>query len=282
MPYPILLRRSGFPGVSPFLRLLLPLLLSLPLQLHGQQMTKLEAFKFKLQALNVPGDLQEEWIEDLERYEDRQDSKAFTDALAESEQKLEKWLVGDIDAIIEEERKRKKGFLKKLRRDISGLAKNVTKNVGAAGLVEAAKIAERKGNYESAIEKYQLAIVEFESLGKWERAFEMGEQIAEIYTIMEDPGLAAEQLKQLKVKMLVEGETDGYLRLDEKILQLAPESVIIVKVPPRPELITPLVTEALPSIELPPSPPRRQSRKMWKRLGSKKRKLRRPKVRFQK
>ena len=224
--------------------LMLFLLFCSTLQVGAQTVRPLDSLKQVFWALEIPADLQEEWIEALEKYEDKQDSPKFREALRIIDEELAHYLVAGRPESDQKDakRKKKKGFLKKLGEGISNAADKVNRNINTAVPLEIAKAAEKNKNYEKAIEHYLMAAKELEALGKKEKALRWLEHVAVIYQEMHNPEKAIEQLEKLKLKMIAVNHLDHYGRIEEKIRVLTPEPEFTFGAPPK----------ALP---LPPPPP---------------------------
>ena len=89
----------------------------------------LDSLKQVLIALNIPEEIQEEWIESLEIYEDQQGSVAFKSAMEEIADDLEDYLVNGKTQQNYNTKKKKKKLFKKIGDRVSAMVAKVTNDI---------------------------------------------------------------------------------------------------------------------------------------------------------
>lgn len=227
----------------------------------------LDSLKQVFKSLNIPYEIQEQWVEDLEDLEDKQDSPAFRKLLVNVNNELKEYL-GDKDNYkYEVEEKPKKEKLKdKLNKIGKQVSKTVNQGVKSTEItinLEKAKDAERKSKYPEAIHYYKKAVEGLASQEKWDTWAKVQEfNVADIMASkMKDFDGALAILPDVKEKLRMLEDGDGMRRIDTKIKNLRKNLDLTTtkEAPPvilnKPNVATPPVqpTTTKPSTQ-PPTP----------------------------
>ena len=158
--------------------------------LEAQQLVRpLDSMIQVLAILNIPEEIQEDWLEQLEKYEDNQDSPAFRKVLAQVKEDLDYYLVNGITKYEAQPKKKKKKFFKNIGDKVAEATKKVKRGVDISLPLELAKAAEKSDNYEMAFKNYKIAIREYEEKDKILKAIEWQEHVACCPTLHRIPPL---------------------------------------------------------------------------------------------
>lgn len=220
----------------------------------GNTMEKnpLDSLKQVFKSLNIPYEIQEEWVENLENLEDEQNSPAFKKLLAGVNKELQEYLVDKDNYKYkskEQPPKRKlKDKLNKIGKQVSKTVNQGVKSTEIAVNLEKAKDAERKEKYPEAIHFYKKAVDGLATQEKWETWVKIQEDIADIMASkLTDYDGALAILPEVKEKLRTLGDGEGMQRIDTKIKNLQKNLDIKVakEVPPiildKPNVATPPV-----------------------------------------
>lgn len=187
----------------------------------NQGQLPLDSIKQVLRNLNIPYEIQEDWVEELEELEDYQDTPQFKKLLAKVDRELKAYLV-DKDSY-EAEKSKKEKFKKRLNRLEKGIAKAVNQGVTAAEttlLLNKGEKAEDRENYAEAIHHYKKAVIGLDKQEKWEKWIEIQEKIADLMARLRDYDGALEILPLVKNKMRDLQDGEGMQRIDTRIRNL--------------------------------------------------------------
>lgn len=220
--------------------------------------TPLDSIKQVIRALNIPYEISEEWMEELEELEDEQNSYEFKRLLANVNREIQAFLVNNNEYSKEDKPKLKlKDRLDKIGKNIS---KSVNQGINQAEvliLLQKAKDAERKRNYAEAIHYYKRVVEGFESQQNWEKWVEFQEKTADIMASkLDDYDGALSILPSIRPKMRTLGDGAGMRRIDTKIRNLEKKlDVTVVKEAPPVILPAPPSRPTTPVVTTNPTPP---------------------------
>ena len=181
----------------------------------------LDSIKQVLRDLNIPYEIQEDWVEELEALEDRQNSHQFRQLLAKVDRQLKAYLVDKNSYTKEKSIKNK--FKNRFNKIEKRVAKTVNQGINAAEtalLLEKGKIAEGKKNYAETIHHYKKAVKNLAAQNKWEKWVEIQEKIADLMARLRDYDGALEILPLIKDKMRDLRDGEGMQRIDTRIKNL--------------------------------------------------------------
>ncbi|MEM6316902.1 MAG: adenylate/guanylate cyclase domain-containing protein [Bacteroidota bacterium] len=219
----------------------------------------LDSIKQVLRTLDIPYEVQEEWMEELEDLEDEQDSPEFQALLRQVNRELEDYLVGIDDWDEPTNKKKKKGFnFNRIGRDIQEKFQRAVPSGDVIELLGEGKIAELEKNYEVAIDSYQAASLILAEQQKWKQWAKWQEKVADLKaTHFKDYQGAILILPAVKKRMRELGDGKGMRRVDTKIENLRKNlDLASVKEAPVPILSAPTPSKPpVVSIEAPLPPP---------------------------
>jgi len=184
--------------------------------------TPLDSIKQVVRTLNIPYDIAEEWIEELEDLEDYQYSPKFRRLLSNVNQQIEAFLIDQEGYQQKEKPKRKlKDRLDKIGK---GISNTVNKGFNQAEILvdlEKGRAAEGKRNYAEAIHHYKKAVNGFASQENWDKWIEYQMKITGLMAgkLFDYDGALA-ILPDVKEKMRELGNGDGMRMIDTKIKNL--------------------------------------------------------------
>ncbi|MFK7983010.1 MAG: adenylate/guanylate cyclase domain-containing protein [Saprospiraceae bacterium] len=185
----------------------------------------LDSVKQVLRDLNIPYNIQEDWVEELEELENRQDSRQFKLLLTKVDRQLKAYLV-DKDSYVKEntEKKSTKNKLKqRFNKFEKGIAKTVSQGVNFSEttiLLGKGLKAEGKNNYAEAIHHYKKAVKGLAAQKKWENWIETQEKVADLMVRLRDYDGALEILPLVKDKMRDLQDGAGMQRITTRIRNL--------------------------------------------------------------
>jgi len=208
---------------------------------NTSQTTPLDSLKQVLRTLKVPYEIQEHWVEDLEAFEDQQNSPSFKALLKEVNVEIEKYLVDKDNYTLT--KKEKKPVKKKLKEKLNAIGKKVSKTVSQGVKstditlnLKKAKDAERKQSYPEAIHFYKKAAAGLAAQEKWETWAKVQEfNVADIMASkLKDYDGALAILPDVKDKLRTLGDGEGMQRINTKIknLQKNLEVTVAKEAPP--------------------------------------------------
>jgi len=224
---------------------------------NTHQTTPLDSLKQVLRTLKVPYEIQEYWVEDLEAFEDQQNSTSFKTLLKEVNIEIEKYLVDKDNYTLT--KKEKKPVKKKLKEKPNTIGKKVSKKVSQgvksndiADNLKKAKDAEGKQSYPEAIHFYKKAAAGLAEQEKWDTWAKVQEfNVADIMASkLKDFDGALAILPDVKDKLRTLGDGEGMQRINTKIKNLQKNlQVSVAKEAP------PVIINKPTSRVTPPSPP---------------------------
>lgn len=210
----------------------------------------LDSIKQVLRQLKIPYEIQEDWVEELEEYENRQNSRQFRQLLVKVDRQLKAYLV-DKDSYTKEKSTKNK-FKNQFNKIEKGIAKTVNQGVNSAEtviLLEKGKAAERRNNYAEAIHHYKKAVKALATQNKWEKWVEVQEDIADLMVRLRDFDGALEILPLVKEKMRDLRDGTGMQRIDTRIKNLQKNlDVSVAKEAPSINLPKPSTTPVPPVV----------------------------------
>ena len=224
----------------------------LPTSLQATDTSPLDSLKQRLRHLKIPYEIQEDWVEELELYEDRQNSPIFKELLADVNKQLEAYLL-DKENYEKPKKPKKKSFKQQLGKIGKSLSKKVNQGIKSteiAAWLTLANTAENEGDYNEAIRLYKKVVNAFENQENWKKWVEYQEKIAHILaTKKNDFAGALKILPSVKEKMRELGDGKGMRRIDTKIKNLrknldisvvkeAPPVILPPTVSPKPPVVT--------------------------------------------
>lgn len=223
----------------------------------------LDSIKQVLRDLNIPYEIQEDWVEALEELEDRQHSRQFRQLLAKVDQELKAYLVDKNS--YQKEKSAKNNFKNRFNKLQKGIAKTISQSTSSAEtaiLLGKGKTAEGKKNYAEAIHHYKKAVKGLATQNKWEKWVEIQEKIADLMANLRDFDGALEILPLVKDKMRDLQDGAGMRRIDTKIrnlqknlnIRVAKEAPPINLPKPSTTPVPPIVPATKPSVTATPSP----------------------------
>ncbi len=193
---------------------------------NTNKINPLDSLKQVFKSLNIPYDIQEDWVENLEDLEDQQDSPIFRELLVGVDKELQKYLEDKDNYKYEKEKKPRKRKLKdqldKIGKQVSKTVNQGVKSTEITMNLEKAKSAERKGKYPEAIHYYKKAVEGLAVQEKWDIWAKIQEfNVADIMaTKMKDYDGALAILPDVKEKLRTLGDGNGMRRIDTKIKNL--------------------------------------------------------------
>lgn len=219
--------------------------------------TPLDSIKQVVRALNIPYDISEEWIEELEDLEDYQDSPKFKRLLTNVNQQIQAYLLDQEG--YQPEKKQKRKLKDRLDKIGKGISTTVNKGINQAEILvdlEKGRAAEGKGNYAEAIHHYKKVVAGFESQQNWKKWIEYQTKIADLMASrLFDYDGALAILPGIKEKMRELGDGAGMRKIDIKIKNLEKNlDIKTVKEAPPVILPTPSTTSPKPPVVATPTP----------------------------
>ncbi len=249
---------SNFDIIRYFSISLFCLIFSLNAEASRSAQTPLDSIKQVVKTLNIPYEVSEEWMEELEKYEDRQNSLKFRQLLVGVNTKIEAFLIDQEG--YQPERKEKKKLKDRLDKIGKGISTTVNKGINQAEILvdlEKGRAAESKRNYAEAIHHYKKVVDGFASQQNWEKWVEYQTKIADLMAAkLNDYDGALAILPSIKEKMRELGDGAGMRKIDTKIRNLEKNlDVKTVKEAPPVILPTPTTTPKPPVVSTPPPTP---------------------------
>ncbi|MEM1120478.1 MAG: adenylate/guanylate cyclase domain-containing protein [Bacteroidota bacterium] len=223
--------------------------------------TPLDSIKQVLRTLDIPYELQEAWMEDLEDLENEQNGYEFKRLMARVDRQIKSYLVNPESYQTQDKPKIKlKDRLNKIGK---GIDRVVNKGINQAEIVvalEKGKNAEYKESYAEAIHHYLKAVEGFESQENWDKWIVYQEKIADLMAgKLSDFDGALAILPKVKNKMRELGDGSGMRTIDIKIKNLE-KKLNVTTVKEAPPVILPNTPSASsprlsPTTPNPPTPP---------------------------
>ncbi len=212
----------------------------------------LDSIKQVLRQLDIPYEIQEDWVEELKAYEDRQDSRQFRQLLAKVDRQLKAYLV-DKESYSKEKTTKNK-FKNRLNKIEKGIAKTINQGVKSseiAILLGKGITAEGRNDYVEAIHHYKKAVKGLAEQEKWEKWIEIQEKIADLMVVkLQDYDGALAILPLVKEKMRELRDGAGMRRIDTRIKNLQKKlEISVAKEAP------PVILPKPPTTPVPPSTP---------------------------
>lgn len=130
----------------------------------------------------------------------------------EAQQKLR-----EIDALVQQDGKKKKGFLGKALRDITTTIEKTTDDFGVMANLKLAQMHESNQNYDKAAKNYQLAINQLRDRGDWKQVEELREHLVTLQEMEGDLTGVVSNLEEIKEEKEKQADDAGAVDVQRKI-----------------------------------------------------------------